>query len=109
MTDNTELLSLDQQRKALEEEASAITSELTASIDGKEPMGISTPLVDKDGYPRADVDVYRARYLRKRLHEIRFDHDGLMKQMEQQILKNVRFENECNVCVDHHELSLHGL
>jgi 26S proteasome non-ATPase regulatory subunit 9 len=90
MTDSAALFSLDKQRKSLEEEASAITSELTASIDGKEPMGISTPLVDKDGYPRADIDVYRARYLRKRLHEIRFDHDVIMKQMEEQILKNVR-------------------
>mmetsp|Transcript_752 Transcript_752/g.1293 ORF Transcript_752/g.1293 Transcript_752/m.1293 type:complete len:291 (+) Transcript_752:91-963(+) len=94
MTDNTALFYLDKERKDLEEEASAITSELTASVDGKDPMGISTPLVDKDGYPRADVDVYRARYLRKRLHEIRFDHDVIMKKIEEQILKNSRSHGE---------------
>lgn len=86
--DHSVIFDLDAQRKALEEEASAITSELTTSLDGKEPMGISTPLVDKDGYPRADVDVYRARHLRKRLNEIRFDHDAIMKKIEEHVFQN---------------------
>lgn len=84
-----ELLNLDEKRKALEEEASVITDELMTAVDGKEPMGISTPLVDEEGYPRADIDVYRARHLRKRLNEIKYDHDVIMKKIEQEMLKIV--------------------
>jgi len=86
MTDSSELLNIDKRRKALEEEAQAITDELTTSIDGKPPMGVSTPLIDEEGYPRGDIDVYRARHLRKRLNEIRFDHSSLMKNMEGQMV-----------------------
>ena len=74
---------LDIQRQALEQEAAAITSELTSPTgDDGPPMGIDTPLVDSDGYPRADIDIYRARTLRGRLAEIRTDHAKLMKQIE---------------------------
>jgi len=89
MSEQSEMIKLDKKRKSLEEEAAAITEELTTSIDGKEPIGISTPLVDDEGYPRADIDVYKARHLRKRLNEIKFDHDLIMKKMEDQILKKV--------------------
>jgi hypothetical protein len=91
MAGMSETMNLDKSRQSLEEEASAITDELTASIDGKEPIGISTPLVDKEGYPRAEIDVYRARHLRKRLNEIKFDHDLIMKKMEGHILEKVSF------------------
>jgi hypothetical protein len=92
MAGMSETMNLDKSRQSLEEEASAITDELTASIDGKEPIGISTPLVDKEGYPRAEIDVYRARHLRKRLNEIKFDHDLIMKKMEGHILEKVSFD-----------------
>ncbi len=87
-------MDVDKKRKNLEEEASAITEELTASIDGKKPMGISTPLVDEEGYPRNDIDVYRARNLRKRLNEIRFDHAALMKDIEGSVYKNVSLSHK---------------
>ncbi|CAB9518720.1 ATPase regulatory subunit 9 [Seminavis robusta] len=74
---------LDVQRKSLEMEAEAIVSELTAKPEnGGEPMGIDTPLVDREGYPRGDIDVYRARDLRNRLAIIRTDNKSLMKQIE---------------------------
>lgn len=75
---------LDQKRQSLELEGQAIISELTAVPEGGGAcMGIDTPLVDQDGYPRADVDVYRARTLRQRLAVIRTDHQALMKQLDQ--------------------------
>lgn len=46
------------------------------------PIGIDTPLVDPEGYPRADIDIYRARTLRKRFKEIQTDHKELDKQIE---------------------------
>jgi len=82
------LKSLDSRRKALETEASAIVDELMAvPEEGGNPMGVDTPLTDVDGYPRNDIDVYRARVLRKRLNEIRTDHKEMMKQIETGLVK----------------------
>jgi hypothetical protein len=83
------LANLDNQRKALESEMDAITFELTtASSEGVPPMGIDTPLIDGDGYPRGDVDVYRARALRGRLAVLKTDYrnnrndvEGLLVQL----------------------------
>eukprot|EP00566_Odontella_aurita_P019731 CAMPEP_0113596458 /NCGR_PEP_ID=MMETSP0015_2-20120614/40344_1 /TAXON_ID=2838 /ORGANISM="Odontella" /LENGTH=305 /DNA_ID=CAMNT_0000503969 /DNA_START=117 /DNA_END=1035 /DNA_ORIENTATION=+ /assembly_acc=CAM_ASM_000160 len=86
------LRSLDSRRKALEAEASAIVDELMAVPDeGGNPMGVDTPLTDGDGYPRNDIDVYRARVLRQRLNEIRTDHKAMMKQIETGLVKAAAF------------------
>ena len=77
------LATVDVKRKALESESEAITSELLAEPEpGVPPMGIDTPLVDADGCPRGDVDVYRARTLRGRLAVIRTDYKALMRESE---------------------------
>lgn len=78
-----ELLSLDTQKKALLSEAEAIVSELTTKQPGGgPPIGIDAPLVDDEGYPRADIDVYRARTLRKRFKEIQTDVKVIEKKIE---------------------------
>ena len=80
--------SLDIQRKSLETEADAIFLELTSPPgEGIPPMGLDDPLVDKDGYPRGDIDIYRARTLRQRYHIIQNDHKELMKQTEELLYK----------------------
>ena len=88
------LKKLDVKRKAVETEAAAIVDELLApppdDANG-EPMGVDTPLVDADGYPRADIDVFRARTLRHRLNEIRTDHKELMRQVEAGMVKCATF------------------
>ena len=87
------LKSLDERRKFLEVEADAILSELNASPGpGIEPMGIDTPLTDKEGYPRSDIDVYRARELRHRLAVIRTDHKELMREVEAGLLQVAAFK-----------------
>jgi 26S proteasome non-ATPase regulatory subunit 9 len=45
-------------------------------------MGIDTPLVDSEGYPRGDIDVFRARTLRRRFIEIQNDHKAVMAKIE---------------------------
>lgn len=86
------LKSYDVQRKALESEAEAILSELNApSPGGGPPMGVDTPLVDRDGYPRNDIDIYRARHLRSRFNEIRTDHKALMAKVEDSLKKLALF------------------
>jgi hypothetical protein len=77
------LASLDIRRKSMALEADAIFSELTqAPEEGVEPMGLDTPLVDREGYPRGDVDIYRARALRQRFHVLRTDHKEILQKIE---------------------------
>eukprot|EP00980_Cylindrotheca_fusiformis_P024929 scaffold12738_cov81-Cylindrotheca_fusiformis.AAC.2 len=77
------LARLDIQRKSIEHEADAIFSELTTPpSDDVEPMGIDTPLVDPEGYPRGDIDVYRARTLRQRFRVLQTDHKEIEGQIE---------------------------
>jgi len=66
----------------MQHEADAIFLELTSPpSEGVEPMGIDTPLVDREGYPRGDIDIYRARTLRQRFRVLQTDH----KETEQEI------------------------
>ena len=79
----TKLASLDVKRQSMEAEAEGIISELTTSDDPDvPPMGVDTPLVDPDGYPRGDVDVYRARTLRHRLATLKTDHRSTVDEIE---------------------------
>jgi hypothetical protein len=74
---------LDMKRKSMEHEADAIYLELTTPpSEGVEPMGIDTPMIDKDGYPRGDVDVYRAKALRGRFRILQTDHKAMERQIE---------------------------
>jgi len=92
-----DLLSLSNQKQSLELEVNAIISELTAPITittddantttTAPPIGIDTPLVDSEGYPRSDIDVYRARTLRKRFHEIKTDYKVLERRIERGLLE----------------------
>jgi 26S proteasome non-ATPase regulatory subunit 9 len=76
--------SLTSQRELLEIEADAIHSELTSpGLNGEPPAGIKEPLVDSEGFPRSDIDIYNVRNKRKRLSEINTDHKDLMKKLEQ--------------------------
>lgn len=87
------LASLDVQRKAMELEADAIFLELTTPpADGVEPMGINTPLVDREGYPRGDIDVYRARTQRGRFAVLKTDHKEIQGKIEGLLLQLARLK-----------------
>ena len=73
----SQLKELERQRLALEDEAAAIVNEL----DGL-GVGLKDALVDAEGYPRADLDLYRVRSQRGRHATIRTDHKALMKKIE---------------------------
>ena len=67
------------QRDALEAEADAIASELTSpGPEGQLPAGIKTLLVDAEGFPRGDIDLFNVRNKRQRLAVINTDHKGVM-------------------------------
>mmetsp|Transcript_8896 Transcript_8896/g.19564 ORF Transcript_8896/g.19564 Transcript_8896/m.19564 type:complete len:227 (-) Transcript_8896:7-687(-) len=48
--------------------------------------GISGPLVDSEGFPRADLDVYAIRKARNRFACAQTDHVELMKKIEQMLV-----------------------
>jgi hypothetical protein len=66
-------------------------------------MGIDTPLVDEEGYPRNDIDLYRARTLRGRLAEIRTDHRAIMKETERYLHQLARLQNPDKVAAERKE------
>jgi len=80
----TYLKRLDIERETIETELSAIISELTS---GTNPIGIDTPLVDNEGYPRSDINIYHARELRKRYNELSYNLKDVMKKIEAGLTK----------------------
>lgn len=81
------LSALIAQRESLEMEANAIGLELKSpGLNGEPPAGIKDPLVDSEGFPRGDIDLYRVRAQRKRLAEINTDYKTLMKRLEESML-----------------------
>jgi len=83
---NARLNLLLAQRDLLETEAEAIGSELRSpGVNGEPPAGIKDPLVDKEGFPRGDIDIYRVRALRGRLAVINTDHKELMKDIQKEV------------------------
>ena len=71
------------QREALEIEADAIASELnSAGPNGEPPAGIKNLLVDSEGFPRGDIDLFNVRNKRQRLAVINTDHKALMSEIE---------------------------
>jgi 26S proteasome non-ATPase regulatory subunit 9 len=71
------------QREALELEADAIASELNSpGPNGELPAGIKSPLVDGEGFPRGDIDLFNVRSKRQRLAIINTDYKALMSEIE---------------------------
>ncbi|KAJ0409379.1 hypothetical protein ATCC90586_001001 [Pythium insidiosum] len=71
---------LTQQKEALETEIAAIVEELTT---GPNAPGLQGPLVDAEGFPRADIDVYRVRHQRHAFACKQTDHRAVMARIEQ--------------------------
>jgi 26S proteasome regulatory subunit N4 len=98
---------LNIQRQSLEMESDAIVSELTA-VNPEQPtappMGVDTPLTDAEGFPRNDIDVFRARTLRGRLAEIKTDHRRLMQDIERLLHQIALLQRPEKVALEHQEL-----
>ncbi|OSD07276.1 hypothetical protein PYCCODRAFT_1442045 [Trametes coccinea BRFM310] len=61
----------------------AIEAEMEAqfSILQSNAVNMDTPLVDSEGFPRADIDVWAVRHARVRIIELRNDHKALMDKI----------------------------
>lgn len=52
-------------------------------LESQKGIGMSEPLVDCEGYPRADVDLYQVRTARHNIICLQNDHKAVMKQVEE--------------------------
>lgn len=50
-------------------------------------VDMDEPLVDSEGYPRQDIDVYQVRHTRHKIICLTNDHKALMKQIEEGLHK----------------------
>lgn len=53
-----------------------------AVLEGQKGVGMNEPLVDAEGFPRADVDIYQVRTARHNIICLQNDHKVLMLQVE---------------------------
>lgn len=45
-------------------------------------IGMTEPLVDREGYPRGDIDVFQVRQARHRIICLQNDHKSIMSEIE---------------------------
>ncbi|KAB7502190.1 26S proteasome non-ATPase regulatory subunit 9 [Armadillidium nasatum] len=74
-----EVLKLISERDKIENQIKLL-SEVLAENDN---VGMNGSLVDSDGYPRSDIDVYQVRHARHDIICLQNDHKALMKKIEQ--------------------------
>eukprot|EP00455_Lapot_gusevi_P045712 TRINITY_DN588_c0_g1_i2.p1 TRINITY_DN588_c0_g1~~TRINITY_DN588_c0_g1_i2.p1 ORF type:complete len:280 (+),score=49.13 TRINITY_DN588_c0_g1_i2:40-879(+) len=76
------LLNLMNQKDELEKQIAALTEALPSSVSPVPRPGRQNDLVDEEGFPRADIDVYDVRMVRHHLAKLQFDHRAKMSEIE---------------------------
>ncbi len=56
--------------------------DITEYLNSPGLPGVTGKLVDEEGFPRADIDLFEIRKMRNRLACLQTDHQGVMKQIE---------------------------
>ncbi|XP_071450639.1 26S proteasome non-ATPase regulatory subunit 9 [Hetaerina americana] len=72
------LLKLHEEKEKIETEIIQLNAVLSSNN-----VGMTEALVDSQGYPRSDVDVYRVRHARHKIICLQNDHKALMTKIEQ--------------------------
>ncbi|ESO93880.1 hypothetical protein LOTGIDRAFT_182313 [Lottia gigantea] len=70
---------LKQRREDLEKEV----TELTDVLETQKGVGLDGPLIDNEGFPRNDIDVYSVRHARHNIICLQNDHKEVMKEIEE--------------------------
>ena len=81
--DRETLKALIAQKDAIEREIMEVSDALSSSTN---LGGVETPLVDREGFPRADIDIHTTRTLRNKLATLNTDHKALMARIESGLL-----------------------
>jgi len=69
------------EKKRIEAEIEAFAEYLKS-----QNVGMDDPLIDRQGFPRADIDVYQVRHARSSIKRLANDHKEIMKQIDQMLL-----------------------
>ncbi|GAU95903.1 hypothetical protein RvY_07434-2 [Ramazzottius varieornatus] len=73
-----DVMKLIRQKDEIEAEVKA----LYEVLDSQGKVGMDGPLLDNDGYPRSDIDVYTVRHARHKIICLNNDHKALMRCIE---------------------------
>ncbi|XP_034238977.1 26S proteasome non-ATPase regulatory subunit 9 [Thrips palmi] len=79
-TSRGSVLKIIEEKDKIEKEIEALMGVLSTNR-----VGMHDPLVDAEGYPRQDIDVYQVRHARHRIVCLQNDHKSLMKEIERGI------------------------
>ncbi|CAL1543450.1 unnamed protein product [Lymnaea stagnalis] len=60
--------------------------ELMDLLESQKGVGLNEPLVDTEGFPRSDIDVYSCRHARHQISCLQNDHLIVMRQIEEEIV-----------------------
>lgn len=83
-----ELVELDEEKRRIVEEAEALLEVLDSpGPDGANAVGLEGNLVDAEGFPRADIDIFEIRKHRHRLACLRTDRKALERKIEAKLLE----------------------
>ncbi|CAI9740516.1 26S proteasome non-ATPase regulatory subunit 9 [Octopus vulgaris] len=72
---------LMKKKKEIEDEI----SEYGEILEQQGGVGMTESLVDKEGYPRADIDLYSVRTSRQKIICLQNDHKAVMKEIEEEL------------------------
>ncbi|KAK0054408.1 26S proteasome non-ATPase regulatory subunit 9 isoform X2 [Biomphalaria pfeifferi] len=56
-------------------------------LQSQKGVGLNEPLVDSEGYPRSDIDVYSCRHARHQISCLQNDHLIVMKEIEEELVR----------------------
>ncbi|TPX35807.1 hypothetical protein SeLEV6574_g08153 [Synchytrium endobioticum] len=73
--------SLDKEKLDRERELAVLEATLTS-----QNVGMADPLVDRDGFPRADIDVWNVRQVRAQIVRLRNDYQNLLTRIAKALI-----------------------
>ncbi|KAH3700772.1 26S proteasome non-ATPase regulatory subunit 9-like [Dreissena polymorpha] len=69
------------------EELEAEIKALNEVLDSQKSVGMDGPLVDSEGFPRSDIDIYSVRHARHQIICLQNDYTALMTEIEEELYR----------------------
>jgi 26S proteasome regulatory subunit N4 len=60
-------------------------ADLGKILDMENSIGMHGPLIDAEGYPRADIDIYKVRMTRQKINCLQNDYTALLNRIEKEL------------------------
>ncbi|XP_052803355.1 26S proteasome non-ATPase regulatory subunit 9-like [Mya arenaria] len=69
------------------EEIEAEIKALNEVLDSQKSIGMDGPLIDTEGFPRADIDIYSVRHARHQIICLQNDYKDIMDEIEEELYR----------------------